>query len=424
MNANWTEHLYFAALDWAQDHHDIVVVDRTGQIVAELRFAHSAAGWAEFSEKMKPFGGCPIALETCSGPAVDQLLQRGFRVYPVSPKASQRYRDRKLPSGTKTDRHDAWSLADALRTDGRAWRVLHPQDEATATLRTLCRDEITLIEQRTALVNQLRQTLTEYYPVALEIFEDWTQPGAWAFVRTFPTPAQLVAAGKRRWEKFLHTHKLWRSESAPRRLALFAQANALPTCAATTNAKNLLALSLVALLATLQRQLDEYRRRIEQAFHQHPDHELFDSLPGAGPKLAPRLLAELGSQRQVFPDPDTLMCYAGVSPISFQSGQFFKVRVRRACNHVLRHTLHLWADLSRKQCVWAQAYYRAHREKGKSHACALRCLGKRWLKILWRLWQCGERYDEAKHLQNQQRHGSWVSTLLKEQNRMSKPHTA
>ncbi|MBU6411517.1 MAG: transposase, partial [Verrucomicrobia bacterium] len=298
------------------------------------------------------------------------------------------------------------------------------QDEATATLRTLCRDEITLIEQRTALVNQLRQTLTEYYPVALEIFEDWTQPGAWAFVRTFPTPAQLVAAGKRRWEKFLHTHKLWRSESAPRRLALFAQANALPTCAATTNAKNLLALSLVALLATLQRQLDEYRRRIEQAFHQHPDHELFDSLPGAGPKLAPRLLAELGSQRQVFPDPDTLMCYAGVSPISFQSGQFFKVRVRRACNHVLRHTLHLWADLSRKQCVWAQAYYRAHREKGKSHACALRCLGKRWLKILWRLWQCGERYDEAKHLQNQQRHGSWVSTLLKEQNRMSKPHTA
>jgi len=161
MNANWTEQAYFAALDWAQDHHDVVVVDRTGQIVAELRFAHSATGWAEFSEKMKPFGSCPIALETCSGPAVDQLLQRGFRIYPVSPKASQRYRDRKLPSGTKTDRHDAWSLADALRTDGRAWRVLHPQDEATAMLRALCRDEITLIEQRTALISHLRRMLID-----------------------------------------------------------------------------------------------------------------------------------------------------------------------------------------------------------------------------------------------------------------------
>src|SRR6185436_6085297 len=118
-------------------------------------------------------------LETSSGPAVDQLLQRGWQLYPINPKAAQRYRERKAPSGTKSDRHDTWSMADALRTDGHGWRPLLPQDEATTTLRTLCRDEIGLIEQRTGLVNQLIAALRQYYPAALEAFEDWTQPYAW-----------------------------------------------------------------------------------------------------------------------------------------------------------------------------------------------------------------------------------------------------
>ena len=111
MNTNdWSQHSHFAALDWACDHHDVVIVDRTGALVAEFRFAHTAAGWAEFTEKMKPYPGAPLALETSSGPAVDQLLQRGWTLHPVNPKAAERYRERKAPSGTKTDRIDAWSL--------------------------------------------------------------------------------------------------------------------------------------------------------------------------------------------------------------------------------------------------------------------------------------------------------------------------
>lgn len=225
MNTNdWTQHPHFAALDWASDHHDVALVDRTGALVAEFRFAHTAAGWAEFTEKMQPYTGAPLALETSSGPAVDQLLQRGWALYPVNPKAAQRDRERKAPSGTKTDAHDTWSLADARRTDGHGWRKLLPQDEATATLRALRRDELALIEQRTALVNQLLAGLREYYPVALELFDDWTQPCAWALLAQFPTPAQLQATGKRSWDKFLHTQRLWRSDTAPARLALMARA--------------------------------------------------------------------------------------------------------------------------------------------------------------------------------------------------------
>jgi transposase len=406
MNTDWTQHAYFAALDWASDHHDVIVLDRHGAVQAEFRFAHTADGWAEFTTRMQPFIGAPITLETSSGPAVDQLLQRGWAVYPVAPTAAARYRERKVPSGTKTDRHDTWALADALRTDGHAWRPLRAQDEATATLRALCRDEIALIEQRTALVNQLQAALREYYPAALAAFDDWTAPHAWALVLQFPTPGELQAAGKRKWEKFLHAQRLWRPQTAQTRMDLFTRAHALPASPAVTTAKSLLAVSLAKVLVTLQTQLDEYRRRITAAFRQHPDHDVFGSLPGAKAKLGPRLLSEIGAVREEYPDADALMCQAGVSPVSYQSGQVEKCRLRRACNKVLRYTVHLWANASRQTCAWAQAYYQQKRAEGHSHASALRCLGKRWLKILWRLWQVGESYDETKYLARLQRRNS------------------
>lgn len=375
MNTDWTQQTYFAALDWAGEHHDVIVLDRQGAVQIEFRFAHTAEGWAEFTQKMQPFTGAPITLETSSGPAVDQLLQRGWAVYPVAPRAAAGYRQRKAPSGTKSDRHDTWAMADALRTDGQAWRPLRPQDQATAILRALCRDEIALIEQRTALVNQLQAALREYYPAALAAFEDWTAPYAWALILQFPTPAQLQAAGKRKWEKFLHTHRLWRPKTVADRLKIFATAPALPASAPVTSAKSLLALSLVKVLFTLQGQLDEYRRRITEEFKRHPDHDIFGSLPGAKATLGPRLLGELGNVPEEYPDPDALMCQAGVSPVSYQSGQVNKCRLRRACK----------------------------RAQGHSHASALRCLGKRWLKILWRLWQNRQTYDESKYLVQLQR---------------------
>ena len=408
MNTDWHQHWHFAALDWASDHHDVAVVDRLGTVVAEFRFAHSAAGWAEFEQKMKPYAGAPMALETSSGPAVDQLLQRGWKVYPVNPKAAQRYRERKAPSGDKADRPDAWSLAGALRTDGHAWRQLLAQDPATALLRALCRDEIGLIEQRTLLVNQLLAALREYYPAAIEAFDDWTEPYAWALIGQFPTPEGLQKAGQRRWEKFLHAHRLWHPSTAPKRLAIFAQANALPASAPVVAAKSLLATSLVKVLQALEQQLKEYREHINNLFRQHPDYDIFGSLPGAGEKLAPRLLGELGSAREIYPDPDSLCCQAGVSPVRYQSGQINQARIRWACDTVLRHTIHLWSDCSRKKSPWAQAYYARKRQDGMSHAAALRCLGKRWLKVLWRMWQDRRRYDASLHEESLKAHGSWV----------------
>ncbi len=401
----------FAGLDWASDHHDIVVVDNTGARLASLRFDHTGTAWKDAVERLRAFGVRAVAIETTHGVAVQQLLDAGFTVYPVVPKAAARYRGRKAPSGIKDDQLDAWSLADALRVDGHGWQPLPAHDPLVSELRLLCADEVQFIGQRTALVNQLQAALREYYPAALEAFADWCSVSAWRFVLAFPTPQQLCAAGKKKWEKFLHTNKLWRPQTKDGRLEIFARADAFCGGAAATAAKSLQAVSVVKMLLTVEAQLAVYRERIEKLFADHPESGLFGSLPGAGAKLAPRLLSLVLHRVEEGADAAGLQSLAGTAPVTIKSGQITKRKIRHHCDKQLRCTVHLWANESRKKCVWAEIYYQSHRTKGQSHACALRCLGQRWLKILAAMCRRKEPYDEAKHTKNQAQHGSWVLTL-------------
>jgi transposase len=410
----WKDINHYAGFDWARDHHAVVIVNAQGEIVADFEFDHSLEGWKSFCEKTAAWPNLAVAIETNQGAAVDQLLQHDHTVYPVNPVASESYRKRKAPSGTKTDHVDGWGLADALRVDGHGWKALQPVDPLTQQLRLLCQDEVMLIGQRTALVNQLQQALVEYFPAALQAFDDWTCPSAWDFILEFPTPQTLVKAGQRRWQKFLHTHKLWRPQTAEKRLAVFAQADQFLASEPITKAKSQLAASLCKLLRTLDQQLDRYRKQIEALFQEHPDHGLFGSLPGAKKILAPRLLAAIGTEPGRYGNHNVLQCFAGTAPIRFQSGQISKAKMRWACDKFLRHTVHLWANCFRRASAWGQTYYEKKREQGMSHACALRCLGQRLLKILFRMLTDKKPYDAELHARNQHKHGSWVLKLITE----------
>lgn len=408
---DWKDITHYAGFDWARDHHALVIVNAQGEIVADFEFEHTLEGWKSFGEKVTPWPNLAVAIETNQGAAVDQLLQGGYSVYPVNPVASESYRKRKAPSGTKTDHVDGWGLADALRVDGHGWKPLQPMDPLTQRLRLLCQDEVGLIEQRTLLVNKLQQALVEYYPAALQAFDDWTASFSWDFIIEFPTPQLLVKAGKRRWEKFLHTHKLWRPETAERRLAIFVKADQFKASDPVVQAKSQLALSLCKLLRTLDEQLAQYRQQIQTLFRDHPDHDLFGSLPGAKKVLAPRLLAAIGTDPNRYGSHQVLQCFAGTAPVNYQSGQINKTHVRRACDKFLRHTVHLWANCFRKASAWGQTYYENKRAKGMSHACALRCLGQRLLKIVFRMLNTKKPYDAELHALNQKKHGSWVLSL-------------
>jgi hypothetical protein len=411
----WQQYRAFGGLDWASQTHSVVIVNQAGKVIEEFEIQHSALGWKKFREKLQPYGSIPFAIETSQGVAVEQLLEAGMLVYPLNPKSAQSYRERKAPSGVKDDWLDAWSFADALRVDGHGWKALRPEDPLIKELRLLCRDEVSLIEQRTAFIEQLRHALAAYYPVALEAFDDWTSVSAWMFLERFPTPEALAKAGKRRWQNFLHSRHLWVSDQGARRMEIFARAQEFAGTPATIKAKSLLAVSLVKMLFVVEKQLALYRQRIEELFARHPDHELFGSLPGAGPKIAPRLLAEIGDDRERFGDDvQNLQCFAGTAPVTKRSGKsrkFWPVHQRWACDKHLRHALHLFAEKTLSRCLWADLYYQHHRQKNQSHASALRRLANRWLKIIYKMWIDRTPYNAELHHRNQLQHGSWIFRL-------------
>ena len=406
------DYIAYAGLDWASDHHDLVIVDKTGAVIQTRRFDHTGEQWREIIALLKAHGPLAIAIETTHGVAVQQLADAGLTIYPVVPRAAARYRERKAPSGVKDDQLDAWSLADALRVDGHGWHQLPEGDPMLRELRLLCLDEIELIGQRTALINSLQAALREYFPAALEAFDDWCQPSSWRFILSFPTPQDLVKAKKRGWNKFLHANKLWRQETVEKRHEIFARADQFGADVGTTAAKSLRAISMAKMLLTLEGQIEIYRHRIEQLFADHPKSGLFGSLPAAGAKIAPRLLSLTLPRIEAGIDASVLQCIAGTSPVTIKSGQITKRHIRWHCDKNLRATIHLWSNLSRQKCVWAQAYYQKHRDKGQSHACALRCLGQRWIKILCAMCRANKPYDEALHSRNQAAHGSWVLQLV------------
>jgi len=165
----------------------------------------------------------------------------------------------------------------------------------------------------------------------LEAFEDWTVPSTWAFIERFPDATALLKAGKREWQKFMHTHRLYRPEMVEKRIAVFETSAHWHINEYMVKAKRLYLITKIKQLRALQTQLDEYRRLIAALFASHPDSGTFGSLPGAGAKLAPRLLAEIGSDRALYESAQSLQCISGTAPVSFQSGKIDKVQMRRAC---------------------------------------------------------------------------------------------
>ena len=278
----WSKITHYAGFDWAHDHHEVVIVNPAGKIVADFQIEHTAEGWQRWGEQVAVLGpGVAACVETSQGVVVEQLLESGVAVLPCFANERQKL----LPTqSSQRQQNRPWGRLESRRClTGRrhGWKALAKEDPLVAELRLLCRDEVALIQERTALINQLQSALREYYPAALEAFEDWTLPSAWAFLEAFPTPQALASAGKRKWEKFLHTERLARPQTYEKRMEIFAHATGFVSGQALTRAKSRLALARMRMLRVLQSQIDSYRAEIEKLFAQHPDHHLFGSLPGA-----------------------------------------------------------------------------------------------------------------------------------------------
>jgi transposase len=290
--------MWYVGIDWADQHHDAAIIDEHGKHVGKKRVAHSAEGMEELVEFLKGIGDVATHLdqmaciiETNKGLLITALLEAGLPVYPVNPKTLEKWRK---PSGAKTDAIDAFLLARKGRSDLDQLRRLEPDSPLVQELKHLTRDQDSLIQMQTRLVNQLTACLKAYSPVALELFSKVHQAATLAFLQAYPTLQAAQAASP---EELLAVLDMGRFPNATAKAqAIWQQVHRphLHADAITTRTKSRLMLALVQQLAPVMEAVAAYDQEIERLFLTHPDADLFASLPGAGKRLAPRREGRMG----------------------------------------------------------------------------------------------------------------------------------
>lgn len=395
----------YVGIDWSEAKHDVVLLNAAGATVAQITIPHTEAGFQTLRNlctgAAPPPSQCHIGIETKHNLLVDYLWSYGYdQVYVIPPSRVKGCRQRYRSSGARTDASDAYMLADVVRTDQPHLTLWRPDAPLTQQMRALVATLHQLTRQSLALANQLRALLLRYYPGLLVAFPNLQAQTPLAFLARYPTPAAAAAITHPEWEQFLHEQHYGHRQHAATQFAAFQQAP-LPTSLVTATVYAEPAQTVAALLReTLQAKLAA-QKHLTTLFTQHPDHDIFASLPGTGAFLAPALLVCFGDDRQRFPTQASLQAQAGTCPVTEQSGKHRSVHFRRACDRDFRTYAQQWARASvvRTKSPFACAFYADLRQRRIPDNQAYRCLANRWLAIAWRLWQTHTTYDEAYHLQ-------------------------
>jgi transposase len=384
----------FGGVDWATDAHAISVVDQVGALVDEFEVDHSAAGLEELCERLAKHRVRRVAIERPDGPVVEVLLGADFEVVVVASRSVKALRERYGLAGNKSDRSDAYVLADCLRTDGHRWRSLEPDSPTTVMLRSTVRTRKDLVETRVALANQLRAHLRVVFPGAVGLFRDIDSPVSLRFLERFPTASKAAWLSEKRLDAWLRANAYCGRKSPAE---LYGHLRDAPAGLLDDgDAIGAVVLALVAVLKTVRAQIDELTSRMAEQLDTHPDGAIFTSLPRAGVVRAATLLAEIGDCRARFPDPESLAGLAGVVPSTRRSGRLRVVEFRWSSDKKLRDALCDFAGDSWQGNDWAERRYRDLR-KTKSHPHATRVLARSWVHIIWRCWQDREPYDPSRH---------------------------
>jgi transposase len=399
--------MWYAGIDWANDHHDALVIDEKGRQVGALRIDHNPQGLAKLNAFLEQIiGAAPkeqmaCIIETTHGLLIAHLLEAGWPVYPVNPRTVDR---RRSASGAKTDMIDAYLLAKTGRADLADLHRLTPDSEKITELKLLTRDQDSLIRTQTRLVNQLTACLKAYYPVALDLFAKLQQKSTLAFLQTYPTPQEATAASPEQIKEVLRKAKHPNPTAVASTIVERLHQPHLQADAVITRSKARLMLALVSQLLPLMEQIAQYDKEINTLFLTHDDHKIFESLPRAGKRLAPRLLAEIGDDRGRYQDASSLQALGGTSPVLFQSGVYSKAHRRLGCIKPLRNVLQQLAWQTTNSELWARDYYQRKRAEGKSHTVAVRALANVWVRIIFALWLHRQCYQTAIFEQAQQQH--------------------
>ncbi len=396
--------MLFVGDDWAEDHHDVELMDAAGRRLAKARLSEGVAGiarlhaliGAQLGDDVEDAAGqVKIGIETDRGPWVQALVAAGYTVFAVNPLQAARYRERLAVSGAKSDAADAHMLADMVRTDSHQLRPVAGDSVEVEAVKVVTRMHKTLIWERTRAGQRLRHALREYFPAALEAFEDLDAVDTLELLAKAPDPASAARLSTAQISVALKRAR--RRDIAVKAATIQAvlRAQHLGQPALITAAYAVSVRALVAVLGTLGEQVKILQGQVEAHFGQHPAAEIVLSQPGLGAVLGARVLAEFGDDHDRYVSAKARKNYAGTSPITRASGKKKTVAARFVHNDRLIDALMTQAFTSLRNSPGARAYYDRQRARGASYNAALRQLANRLVGILHGCLKTGTPYNEA-----------------------------
>ena len=391
----------FAGDDWAGDHHDVEVMDEAGRVLARRRLPEGAAGIAQLHGLLGGLlgedaedGEVLVGIETDRGPWVAALVAAGYLVFPVNPLQAARFRQRHGVPGAKSDAGDAHALADMARTDSHQLRPAAGDSPEAGGIKVLARTHKTMIWERAREVQRLRHQLREYFPAALEAFEDLDAPDTLELLGRAPEPAR--AARLTRAQVSAALKRAGRRDITGRATAVLAalRSEQLGQPEVLTAAYAATVRSLIAVITVLNEQVKVLQGQVEEHFGRHPDAEIILSQPGLGRVLGARVLAESGDDPGRYADGKARRNYAATSPITRASGKRKVVAARFVHNDRLVDALNAQAFAALSASPGARAFYDQQRANGHRHNDALRRLANRLVGILHGCLKTRTPYDE------------------------------
>lgn len=401
----------FCGVDWAEDHHDVALVDAGGTRLAKLRISDDAAGFTQLTALLSEYGDSkdhpiPVAIETSRGLLVACLRATGRPVFAINPLAVARYRDRHSVARKKSDAIDAAALANILRTDMAAHRPLPKDSELAQAIAVLARAQQDAVWDRVQAHNKLRSQLREFYPAILAAFADKREgicsPEARTILAAAPTSTAAARLTRRRLQSLLRqAGRLRGIEAEADRLHEVFHRKYLHQPPQVEEAFGRQATALLRQLEAACTNADQLEAATREAFEQHPDAPIVSSFPGLGSLTGARVLAEIGDDRARFTTAGSMKAYAGSAPVTRASGKSCTVMARRVKNQRLAAAGYVWAFASLTASSGARAHYDRRKEAGDRHVAAQRNLFNRFMGMLFHCLQHGEHYDEEKAFPNQ-----------------------
>jgi transposase len=387
----------WVGLDVGKGEHFADVLDDDGERLFARAVANDQADLEALLDRAAQHGTPGLVIDQPGSIAQLALAVAARRSTPVAyvPGLVMRRAADLYPGEAKTDRRDAYILADTGRTKRKKVHWLDASsDELLAALRVLNGYDIDLAADQTRLVSRLRDALTSIAPVLERAVGDRLhQAGVRDLLARYPTLTALRAAGRARIEQVIKNRspRIAGKVTTAVTAAIGAQDVTVPAETATGRVIAELAAELDRVCA----RRDALAAEIEETFLAHPFGELLASLPGIGPRTGARILAEIGDG-SAFADGSKLAAYAGLAPVTRQSGTSLAAETRsRRGNHRLKNAMFLAAFASLRDPA-SKAFYDRKRAEGKRHNAALICLARRRCDVILAMLRTRQPYQPAR----------------------------